>query len=82
MESIEQYLSILKELSNIEVRVNRLAQIFSQNGRTEIDDLLISGINLKATQLVQAATNLSNIQQNIPQPEPTQTDQVNSTEQT
>lgn len=66
METIEQYLSILKELNTIETRVNRLAQIFAQNGRNELDDLLVSGLNLKAQQLAVAAAGLSTIEQYIP----------------
>jgi hypothetical protein len=66
METIEQYLSILKELNTIETRVNRLAAIFTQNGRNELDDLLVSGLNLKAQQLAVAASQLSTIEQYIP----------------
>lgn len=66
METIEQYLSLLKELNNIEVRINRLMTIFQQNGRTELDDLLISGIISKAEQLSAAAALLSTIEQVVP----------------
>jgi len=66
METIEQYLSLLKELNTIEVRINRLMTIFQQNGRTELDNLLISGIISKAEQLSAAAAILSTIEQVIP----------------
>lgn len=66
METIEQYLSILKELNNIETRVNRLGGIFTERGRTELDDLLIAGLNIKAQQLVAAAQNLATINQYVP----------------
>lgn len=65
METIEQYLSILKELKNIEIRIQRLATIFQENGRQELDDLIISGLNIKANELAQAAQQLSLIQQTI-----------------
>jgi len=66
METIEQYLSILKELNNIETRVNRLGGIFTERGRTELDDLLIAGLNIKAQQLAAAAQNLATINQYVP----------------
>lgn len=75
METIEQYLSILKELNTIETRVNRLGGIFAERGRTELDDLLISGLNMKAQQLAAAALNLGTINQYVPP-----TDSVPSTE--
>lgn len=77
METIEQYLSILKELNAIETRVKRLAIIFTQNGRNELDDLLVSGLNLKAQQLAVAAAALSTIEQYIP---PTDSGEVAGTE--
>lgn len=70
METVEQYLSILKELNRIEIRINRLAQIFTERGRGELDDLLIAGLNMKANQLAQAAQSLGGIEQFIPPPPP------------
>lgn len=64
METVEQYLSILKELKRIEVRIERLAQIFQENGRQELDDLLIAGLNMKANELAQAAQALASINPN------------------
>lgn len=61
METVEQYLSILKELKRIEVRIERLAQIFQERGREELDDLLIAGLNMKANELALAAQQLGTI---------------------
>lgn len=61
METVEQYLSILKELKRIEVRIERLAQIFSERGREDLDDLLIAGLNMKANELAQSAQALGAI---------------------
>lgn len=80
METIEQYLSLLKELNTIEVRINRLASIFTQNGRTELDDLLISGIIAKATQLSDAAALLSTIEQYIPPTDVPEIPDINATD--
>jgi hypothetical protein len=66
METVEQYLSILKELKRIEVRLQRLAEIFSERGREELDDLLIAGLNMKANELAQAAQALGAIVPVIP----------------
>ena len=48
-----------------------------QNGRNELDDLLVSGLNLKAQQLAVAAAALSTIEQYIP---PTDSGEVVETE--
>jgi hypothetical protein len=66
METVEQYLSILKELKRIEVRLQRLAEIFSERGREDLDDLLIAGLNMKANELAQAAQALGAIVPVIP----------------
>jgi hypothetical protein len=66
METVEQYLSILKELKRIEVRLQRLAEIFSERGREDLDDLLIAGLNMKANELAQAAQSLGAIVPVIP----------------
>lgn len=82
METIEQYLSLLKELNAIEVRINRLATIFTQNGRSELDDLLIAGIINKSTQLSEAAQVLTTIEQYIPPTDNPEIPDINATDGT